>query len=237
MKHFIILFSALCLSAMIYSCNKYDHSKLSNSQRTITNPNVKIVMLGDSETRRINHYWGPDTNWNTLMGFDTILNYGYDAWGTWHMLYSDGQNSPLYLAMNQNPDLICLMIGANDAHSVPMNMTGAMANYRTIIDSVQGRNIDLVVQSIIPSTSSYVGSYNEILNTQLRTLNDSVRTLCLQRGVPYLDVRPGMVTINTSKAGTRLRDDMSVDGIHLNYAAYEIWKGHLMQYLIDNGYL
>lgn len=246
MKKTNILLTTILLLLTMYGCMKTMHiSNSSNKHQTeknLLNPNIKIVMLGDSETRRINHYWGPDTNWNTLMGFDTILNYGYDAWGTWEMLYADGTNSPMYLAMNQNPDLICIMIGINDAHqNIPLSQT--LARYRIIMDSIQNRNIPLVVQSVLPTTNYYDTLYggfpsNGILATRARTMNDSLYNICNQKNIPFLDIRPGLINPTTHRAAIQyLYNNKSIDGIHLNYDGYEVWKNNLTTWLINNDYI
>lgn len=194
----------------------------------------KIVMLGDSETRRINHYWGPDTNWNTLMDYDSIFNYGYDAYNSGDIL-----SGPVYDAMNANPDVIFLMIGINDAHqSIPLSTT--LSNIRILIDTIRGRNIDLVIQSVFPTTNYYDTLYggfptNGILATRAKIMSDSIRNICLQKDVPWLDIRQGLV-IDTWYRNQilYLRNDKSIDGIHLNYAGYQVWADHLQDYITNN---
>lgn len=235
----LLLIAMMLLLTVCVGCIKSNNHSI---EKNLVNPNLKIVMLGDSETRRINHYWGADTNWNTLMGFDTILNYGFDAWGTWEMLYANGSDAPMYLAMNQNPDLICIMIGINDAHqNIPLSNT--LDRYRIIIDSIQGRNIPLVVQSVLPTTNYYDTLYggfpsNGILASRAKIMNDSIINICTQKCVPFLDLRPGLVTDPIYRNGTRyLLNNKSIDGIHLNYAGYEVWKTHLTTWLINNNYI
>jgi len=236
MKHItVIIFVIMSL----FSCQKQNIQPIKHDlPYKSTEANLKIVMLGDSETRRINHYWGPDTNWNTLMGLDSIVNYGFDAIGTQHLL----QWNLLDEALNMNPDLLCIEIGMYDAHqNIPLSTT--CANYRTIIDSVQARGINLLMQSVIPSTNWYDATYggfpvNGVLALRSRIMNDSLKAICIQKQVPFLDIRPGIVTDAIDKKGTTYqRNDKSMDGIHINYAGYVIWKNHLTQWLILNDYL
>jgi lysophospholipase L1-like esterase len=234
----LLLIATVAMMALSFGCEKENiHTTLSPKTRRLTTPNLKIVMIGDSETRRINHYWGPDTNWNTLMGFDTIVNYGFDAIGTWHLF----QWNLLDEALDMNPDLLCVQIGMYDAHqNVSLDIT--LANYRRIMDSVQARGIDLVMQSVIPTTNYYDTLYggfptNGVLAQRAAIMDDSLRRICISRNIKYLDIRPGMVTTNGSRYTTFQRNDMTVDGIHINYAGYEVWKNHLTQFLIENGYL
>lgn len=228
----------IALVATVTLCAGFRKEGISTHTKNFTNPNIKIVMLGDSETRRINHYWGSDTNWNTLMGFDTMINYGFDAIGTWHLF----EWHLLDEAIAMNPDLLCIQIGMYDAlQNVPLTIT--LNNYRKIIDTVQAHGIDLLMQSTIPTTSYYDTLYggfpsNGITANRSRIINDSLKLICQQRNVPFLDIRPRLVTDAVLRNGTTYQlQNKTIDGIHINYAGYEVWKGHLMQFLLNNGYL
>lgn len=227
------ILSLLSLALIIVSCNKYNVGGQNKTDVPTSLP-VKIVMLGDSETRRINHYWGPDTNWNTLVNYNNIYNYGFDAYSTQDIL-----NGPVYWAMDENPDVIFLMIGINDAHhNVPLSTT--LANIRILIDTIQGRGIDLVMESVMPTTNYYDTLYggfssNGILATRARIMSDSIQSICLAKGIDFLDIRLGLITSPITRNGIAyLRNDRSVDGIHLNYSGYQVWANHLVDYLNDN---
>ena len=211
-----------CLLAVVTACN---------GKPKVPIEDLRIVMLGDSETRRINHYWGADTNWNTLTGYKHIFNLGFDSFRSDDLLYfqSDSVKAPVYKALDKKPHIIFLMIGINDVvQSVPVSKT--LSHIRTIIDTIQAHKVELVIQSVLPTTNYYDTLYggfseNGVVAKRVKELNDRLVQLCKAKQVAFLDVRPGMLL-----EGTYLKNDLSVDGIHLDYPGYQIWKGHLNEF-------
>lgn len=211
-----------CLLAVVTACN---------GKPKVPIEDLRIVMLGDSETRRINHYWGADTNWNTLTGYKHIFNLGFDSFRSDDLLYfqSDSVKAPVYKALDKKPHIIFLMIGINDVvQSVPVSKT--LSHIRTIIDTIQAHKVELVIQSVLPTTNYYDTLYggfseNGVVAKRVRELNNRLVKLCKAKQVAFLDVRPGMLL-----EGTYLKNDLSVDGIHLDYPGYQIWKGHLKEF-------
>ncbi|WP_294674153.1 GDSL-type esterase/lipase family protein [uncultured Fluviicola sp.] len=202
-----------------------------NGKPKVPIEDLRIVMLGDSETRRINHYWGADTNWNTLTGYNHIFNLGFDSFRSDDLLYfqSDSVKAPVYKALDKKPHIIFLMIGINDVvQSVPVSKT--LSHIRTIIDTIQAHKVELVIQSVLPTTNYYDTLYggfseNGVVAKRVKELNNRLVQLCKAKQVAFLDVRPGMLL-----EGTYLKNDLSVDGIHLNYSGYQIWKDHLNEF-------
>lgn len=211
-----------CLLAVVTACN---------GKPKVPIEDLRIVMLGDSETRRINHYWGADTNWNTLTGYKHIFNLGFDSFRSDDLLYfqSDSVKAPVYKALDKKPHIIFLMIGINDVvQSVPVSKT--LSHIRTIIDTIQAHKVELVIQSVLPTTNYYDTLYggfseNGVVAKRVKELNNRLVQLCKAKQVAFLDVRPGMLL-----EGTYLKNDLSVDGIHLDYPGYQIWKGHLKEF-------
>lgn len=192
---------------------------------------LRIVMLGDSETRRINHYWGPDTNWNTLTGYKHIFNLGFDSFRSDDLLYfqSDSVKAPVYKALDKKPHMIFLMIGINDiAQSVPVSET--LSHIRTIIDTIRAHKVELVIQSVLPTTNYYDTLYggfseNGVIAARVKELNDRLVQICKDEQIYFLDLRPGMLLEDKY-----LKSHFSIDGIHLNYSGYRIWKDHLKEF-------
>lgn len=192
---------------------------------------LRIVMLGDSETRRINHYWGPDTNWNTLTGYKHIFNLGFDSFRSDDLLYfqSDSVKAPVYKALDKKPHIIFLMIGINDiAQSVPVSET--LSHIRTIIDTIQTHKVELVIQSVLPTTNYYDTLYggfseNGVVAARVKELNERLVQICKDEQIYFLDLRPGMLLEDKY-----LKSHFSIDGIHLNYSGYRIWKDHLKEF-------
>ena len=202
-----------------------------NGEKKVPIEDLRIVMLGDSETRRINHYWGPDTNWNTLTGYKHIFNLGFDSFRSDDLLYfqSDSVKAPVYKALDKKPHMIFLMIGINDiAQSVPVSET--LSHIRTIIDTIQAHKVELVIQSVLPTTNYYDTLYggfseNGVIAARVKELNDSLVQICKDEQIYFLDLRPGMLLEDKY-----LKSHFSIDGIHLNYSGYRIWKDHLKEF-------
>lgn len=188
-------------------------------------------MLGDSETRRINHYWGVDTNWNTLTGYKHIFNFGFDGCRTKELLHENPDSlAPVQVALKKKPHIIFLMIGINDiSQSVPLTET--LSNIREIIDTIQAHKVELVIQSVIPTANYYDTLYggfskNGIVAARVQKMNNRLKNICRENKIEFLDVRPGMLLSNTY-----LKKELTMDGIHLNYWGYVIWKNHLKEFL------
>ena len=147
------------------------------------------------------------------------------------MLYfqSDSVKAPVYKALDKKPHIIFLMIGINDiAQSVPVSET--LSHIRTIIDTIQAHQVELVIQSVLPTTNYYDTLYggfsqNGVIASRVKELNDQLVQICKAEQIYFLDLRPGMLL-----EGTYLKNDLSVDGIHLNYSGYKIWKSHLEEF-------
>lgn len=217
-----ILISGFFLLLALISCNK---------PKKVAIADLRIVMLGDSETRRINHYWGADTNWNTLTGYKHIFNLGFDGYKTTDIIYHEVDTvAPLFQALNKKPHVIFLMVGVNDiSFSVPLSET--LSNIRLMIDTIQKHKIDLVIQSVIPTTNYYDTLYggfpeNGVIARKVKEMNDSLKRICTSRKIPFLNVQSRMLVSNTY-----LNSELSVDGIHLNYKGYVIWKDCLKRYI------
>lgn len=216
-----VLIASVCLIFMVTACM---------GKKKVPIEKLRIVMLGDSETRRINHYWGADTNWNTLTGYKHIFNLGFDGYTTQDLLYFKRDSlTPVDLALKKNPDIVFLMAGINDAgQSRPLSKT--LSNIRAIIDTMQAHHIEIVVQSVIPTTNYYDTLYggfseNGVIAARVKTLNQRLIQICKAKKVTFLDVRPGMLL-----SDTYLKKELSIDGIHFNYAGYVIWKDHLKDF-------
>lgn len=192
-------------------------------KETITS-NDKIVMLGDSMTRRIQVFG--DNDWNTLLDYDSIYNKGFDAFTTTQILYCCGAtNNPLNQAINLNPDVIFVMAGANDMLRNGRIST-AMDNLREIVRRIEAEGIHPVIQSVIPTTvyydTLYGGRpYNGYNSSRINILNDSIYNYCMDNGKDWLDVRYPLVTIGDSIPF--LKNEYSTDGVHLTLSGYEEW--------------
>lgn len=210
MKTILLLTTAL----MIVSCKKKEIAPVKEH---------RIVMLGDSETRRINHYWGADTNWNTILGIDSVFNYGFDAYNSGDIL-----GGPLQQALEKHPTKLFLMIGINDVHhNVPLATT--LQNISAIIDIAKD-STEIIVQSVLPTTNYYDTLYggqpvNGVYASRAKILNDNIISLCASKGVKFIDLRPNLTY--TSGSTVYLRNDCSIDGIHLNFNGYLIWAEYL----------
>ncbi len=195
-------------------------------------PEKKIIMLGDSITNRINLF----TTWDSLLNYSNIQKIAFDGFQTQHLLFAFNTNCPVNQVINEAPDIVYLMAGINDAHqNVPLSTT--MTYMRRICDSFDTHGIQVVIQSVLPTTDYYDtlwGGFpqNGILAGRSAIMNDSLIILCQDRSYEFLELRP-FLTVNTN--GVDFLDSLcSTDGIHLNLDGYNNWSTPLYQSIQNN---
>lgn len=186
---------------------------------------LRIVMLGDSITEYADRF----SSWPELFGVDSVFNFG-SAFAETNTLLTYPKDVPLISqAINKRPTVIYLMIGINDAHhKIPLDTT--LKNFNSICDSIDKYEIELIVQSVLPTTGYYDTLHGEftsngILANRSQIMNSELKALCKKRNYQFLDLRPYLTD------GRFLKNEYSTDGIHLNLAGYKQWmKAIIMNY-------
>lgn len=118
------------------------------------------------------------------------------------------------------PAKIFLMIGVNDlSRGIPEEEI--LANFEKILARVRTESPGTVVyiESILPVNPCYSLFPNHTDKTEkIKSVNKSLLELAMKTGYGYIDLFDLMCDNKDL-----LRKDLSVDGLHLNYAGYMIW--------------
>ena len=116
------------------------------------------------------------------------------------------------LSLNENPDVIFLMTGANNAAMEEYDIDGVMEK---IVSSLFQRfkSAVIVVQSILPM------ALDRVENSDIEGLNSIIKLLAENFGAQYLDVYSRFFSENK----TIHRDYLLDDGVHLSDKGYEVW--------------
>jgi lysophospholipase L1-like esterase len=157
-------------------------------------------MLGDSLTEL--------GRWSELLGL-SVLNRGIG-----------GDTSATLLrrlpeVLKRRPKVAFLLIGFNDVRTgVPLETT--KANLRHIVNEFKFAEVPLVILSTVFASSRF-SSFNH----QIAALNVFERELCIERGIPYLDLN------STLAPEGALEGRFTADGYHLTDSAYREWAALL----------
>ena len=118
------------------------------------------------------------------------------------------------------PSEIVLMIGTNDVNWRVSN-DQIVKNYKYILDDIKTNlpEAKLFVMSIIPQNYDLtIQTYVDESNRKIRDINPKINELAVSHGYTYLDLYSLVVDDNT-----RLNQNYSDDGIHLNEAGFAVW--------------
>ncbi|HCN13305.1 GDSL-type esterase/lipase family protein [Alistipes sp.] len=187
----------------------YDTRRAAHDEEAL--PSGAVVFLGNSITEQ---GW-----WNVLFRDPKVVNRGIGGDNTFGML----DRLPGILAAQ--PSKIFLMAGINDITGGQSTETIA-ANIARMADMVHAEApaCRLYVQSVLPvSTKRLAYPYMKGHNARVAPLNERLRALCAERGwCTFVDLVPLV-----SDADGELRKELTKDGIHLQPAAYMLWRDHL----------
>ena len=166
-------------------------------------PKGSIIFLGDSITEH--------GQWEELMGNPKVKNRGIAGDTTWGLLRR------LKNITSQKPARIFLMIGVNDF--LFTDRREIFENYQKIIEKIKSQSPDtqIFIQSILPVNPEVK---NMVFNNQeIRLLNEDLKKLAKNTQIPYLNIHDSLTDKNRNLAAK-----YTADGIHLNGAAYIVWK-------------
>ena len=172
-----------------------------------------IIFLGDSITE-----FG---QWEELTGHPRVKNRGIAGDTTWGMLRRLGQ------IIQSQPTAIFLMIGINDF--LFTDQQEILSNYEKIIQQIRQKAPDcqLFLQSVLPVNPNVKKTI--FRNEEIVALNMGIKELSKKYQLTYIDLHGEM----TDHAGN-LKATFTADGIHINGAAYLVWKEKIIQHIPIN---
>jgi lysophospholipase L1-like esterase len=153
-----------------------------------------IVMLGDSLTAMV--------DWNELFPAIRVANRGIPGDTVKGMLNRLG---PILAA---KPKRVFVMGGVNDILG-GAKVDRIAEDYRALVELISESGIRVIVQSTL-----FTGEPK--INRQIGALNGHLSKLCQEVKCKYID-------LNTSLAPNG-RLQSSVDGIHITFAGYRLWR-------------
>ena len=175
-----------------------------------------IVFLGNSITER--------GQWHELLPGAVIMNRGIGGDNTFGVL------ARLDDILKYQPKKIFLLIGINDiGRGLPVEVI--TSNYKRIVERIVSSSprTKLYVQSVLPMNDTVL-KYDYLKNKKdtILTLNQNIRNIAVAKNLQYINLHE----VFADEKGN-LKTAYTMDGIHINPAAYAAW----VKYLKDKKYL
>lgn len=116
-----------------------------------------------------------------------------------------------------HPTKLFIEMGINDL-IYQVSVDSIIKNYRKAIHITQqgSPSTELFIQSLTPGTYEF-----KYLNPSIVQVNDSLQQLCKQFNIHYVNLYHAMLK------GDALDSSLTVDGLHYNAKAYQIWVQHI----------
>lgn len=166
--------------------------------------NKKIVFLGDSITECYNlEKFYPEFN---------VLNKGKSGDTTVDILNRLDES-----IFEVNPDVVILLIGANDLELLSSTSEEVIKNIKEIVKRIKGFNkaIDLYLLSVYPVNYPIKPfSVGKRTNKDINTINDAIKKI---KEVTYIDVASTLKDENGE-----LNKEYTYDGLHMSLRGYEV---------------
>ncbi len=182
-------------------------------------PDNGIVFIGDSHTEyfELNEYFP---------GFPVFNRgiYGDTSYGVKKRLAES--------ALKFNPSKVFLLIGANDVNKTNDTNEVIVDNIKDIVRQIKTAIPDttVYVQSLYPvnrnGKNSSLVSIFKLTNERLSAINLLLESFCNSEGIAYIDMFSQLI----DEKG-QLREDFSIEGLHLNEAGYRFVAEVLRPYV------
>jgi lysophospholipase L1-like esterase len=190
---------------------------------------IDVYFLGDSITRR----WGCSDpayknlldNWRRHFHGWNAANFGWGGDTTHNVLWRI-ENGELD---GVRPAVIALQIGTNDIGARSYGEVESSEKIEEIvcgIDAILATCHEKTPQSAVLLTGVFPRSDNAGVADLIVELNKRIAPLGAARGVTYVDINRSL----TDPQGSLLKG-MTVDGLHLSEAGYDIWAAALKPHL------
>lgn len=169
---------------------------------------AKVVMLGNSIT------YG--CNWNELLGRNDVIERGIP-----------GDNLEGFLArvdyvFKLKPKICFIMGGVNDIFA-GFTVEQIYNNYEKLVDTLLSKKIKPVIQSTLFVNPKWKNTDGK--NDLVQQLNEKLKALADSRHIVFMDLNPMLVE------NGYLKDEYTIDGVHLTWRAYKIWGEEIQKVL------
>ena len=163
-----------------------------------------VIFLGDSLTSQ---YEWPEAFGHRLV----ILNRGIGG------DTSAGVLKRISNIQDLHPQVVFLMIGANDAQSLRYEPADTVQNYRKIIAAIQqsSPNVRIYLEGILPSRTPKFNRWGDEVNQGLQQLVDG-------HSVLFVNLRPAFLDPDQL-----LDRRYTCDGLHLSASGYQLWRAQI----------
>jgi lysophospholipase L1-like esterase len=195
----------------------------------LNNPNASIAMFGDSMFKYTDVGLPASEleSWDSLLGGTNITNLGLTGARIGEM-YTFGNPTFLNQLITLNPDFAFVSLGTNnrpDPDAVIRN------EYITLGQQLEASGIPFAFNIIFPCAYHYTVQYNNGFNTRVPEIIEILIDVCEEYGWEYVDMRKQLVYTRPQDGLLYLRDDYSIDGVHLNNAGYVEWSKLITRFL------
>ncbi|MFA8343378.1 MAG: D-alanyl-lipoteichoic acid biosynthesis protein DltD [Rhodothermaceae bacterium] len=172
-----------------------------------------IVFLGNSITQ--------GGNWTELLGRKNIANRGIPG----DVL--EGFLARINDVIKLRPEICIIMGGINDVYAwIPVETI--YKNYIKLLRRLKRKSVKPILISTLYAAKEYPNS--ETRNKEISKLNKKVKKYANQYNIEYLDLNKFL------SQNEYLKQDVTFDGIHLNWLGYKIWTEQLDKILQKAGY-
>jgi lysophospholipase L1-like esterase len=179
--------------------------------RSYPNAKTDIVFLGNSITAGI--------EWSELLGLPQARNRGISG------DISFGVLERLDEVTEGKPAKVFILIGINDiSRNIPDSVI--LRNYRMIIQRIKKESPETKIcfQTLLPVNNTFTqfkNHYNK--DAHIQYINESLKKMAAEEKILLLDLHPHFLDQDK-----RLDSKYTIDGLHLNAAGYQVWKGLLL---------
>lgn len=182
--------------------------------KSYSNSKKDIIFLGNSITA--------GTDWAELLGKPNARNRGISGDITFGVL------ERLSEVTEGRPAKIFILIGINDIQrNIPDTMI--VENYRKMIRRIRAASpaTKIYFQTLLPVNNEFTqfkNHYNK--DEHIAFVNAELKKIAAEERITLIDLHPHFLD-----AGRKLDKRYTMDGLHLNAAGYQVWKGILKPYL------
>jgi lysophospholipase L1-like esterase len=169
---------------------------------------AKIVMFGNSITH--------GANWNELINRNDVVERGISGDLT------SGFLNRLKYVYNLKPKICFIMGGINDLF-YGKQVNEVFQNITKIVDSLKSYKIKIVLQSTLFVING--SSLLDTINERVASLNLQLKNYAAENRIIFLNLNEKLSVDN------HLKEEYTVDGVHLSALGYKIWSGYVVQIL------